>query len=129
VWPWLVGFAAVAALLGVTAYRAITGPLNGTDVRNRVRLHRSRRTAEPAFIYPYSIIPGGAYSRSELVSAIARDPVAATHYQGFRADSVVTAPVASERWAYVSYRLEDVVYWTRKPVRIRTGENPAQRRA
>jgi hypothetical protein len=106
----------------VTAYRAKVGPQGGIDVSNRVRLHRSHRTAEPAFIYPYSIIPGGAYSRSELVTTMARDPVAAAHYQGFRADSVVTAPVAAERWAYVSYRIEDAVYWTRKPVRIRAGE-------
>jgi hypothetical protein len=119
---WLVAFAAVAALLGVTAYRAIVGPWSRPDDRNRVHIHRSHRTAEPAFIYPYSIIPGGAYSRSELVSAMARDPVVSAHYQGLRADSVATSPVASERWAYVSYRIGDAVYWTRKPVRIRAGE-------
>ena len=39
--------------------------------------------AERRTVYPYSVIPGGAYSNYELVRALATDPVAAHHYQGF----------------------------------------------
>ncbi|MGA2148514.1 MAG: hypothetical protein ABSH49_26520, partial [Bryobacteraceae bacterium] len=72
-------------------------------------------------VYPYSVIPGGAYSNYELVKALSSDPVAARHYQGFGLVDVklVAAPGQA---VYMSYRKGDQVYWTSHPVRLIKGE-------
>src|SRR5690242_20581611 len=52
------------------------------EVETEVRPAAIRERGRP--VYPYSIIPGGAWSQPELRSALSRDPVAAEHYKGFR---------------------------------------------
>ena len=121
--PWLVILAASALfLLALTAYHRLNLP-EPRSAPPALVIRRSAAIRRGAGItYPYSIIPGGAYSRGELIRALERDPIAAAHYQGFRTESAAATPAASVRWAYVSYRLEDTVYWTRRPVRVRMGE-------
>ena len=77
--------------------------------------------AERRKVYPYSVIPAGAYSNYELVRALASDPVAARHYTGFGLVDVklVTAP---DQAVYMSYRKRDMVYWTGHPARLVRGE-------
>jgi hypothetical protein len=76
----------------------------------------------PRTVYPYSIIRGGAWSRTELVNALDRDPVAAEHYRGFRAESAHVEQMPAARAAYVSFRKNDKVYWTRHTVTLAAGE-------
>lgn len=73
-------------------------------------------------VYPYSVVPGGVFSRQEAARAAARDRVVAAHYAGF--DLRRARPARLERdWdAHVSYRIRDAVYWTRRPLRLRRGE-------
>lgn len=78
--------------------------------------------AAPRLVYRYSVIPGGAYSPEELARARRRDPVVAAHYEGLSAARLRSAKLESGRRAYVSYRLGDAVYWTRRPVRLARGE-------
>lgn len=73
-------------------------------------------------IYPYSVIPGGAASPAKLRSALARDPVAAAHYRNFRTDSARVIRLKQERQVYVSYRVADRIYWTRKKLTLHAGE-------
>src|SRR5215469_6085554 len=35
-------------------------------------------------VFPYSVIPGGVHSSSELADAVQSDPEVAKHYRGFR---------------------------------------------
>lgn len=73
-------------------------------------------------VYPYSIIPGGAWSRAELTSALERDPVAAEHYRGLRAEAAHMERMPGARAVYVSFRKNDKVYWTRHTVTLAAGE-------
>jgi hypothetical protein len=73
-------------------------------------------------LYPYSIIPGGAYSRAELVRAIASDPVVARHYSDFDVSKTHVVRLDHSEVMYVSYRIGSDVYWTRKPLTLRAGE-------
>ncbi|MDE3166703.1 MAG: hypothetical protein KGN36_12930 [Acidobacteriota bacterium] len=73
-------------------------------------------------VYPYSVIPGGAWSRAELVGALGRDPVAAAHYRGFRAETAHVEWMPEARAAYVSFRKDGRIYWTRHTVTLAAGE-------
>ena len=72
--------------------------------------------------YRYSVIPGGVYTSEEFEAAIQEDPVVADEY-GYIDTSAVRAEVLSEpRLAYVSYRLNDRIYWTKNKVALKAGE-------
>ncbi len=82
-----------------------------------------RKAAPPSrLVYPYSVIPGGVASPEEVVEAARRDPVVARHYAGFNARRARTVTLQKPRLAYVSYRIRDNVYFTKKPVRLFAGE-------
>jgi hypothetical protein len=73
-------------------------------------------------LYPYSVIPGGAYSAQELRNAIEHDPVVAHHYAGFDLAKVRIIRLDGDRMEYVSYRMGDHVFWTNHELRLRKGE-------
>ena len=73
-------------------------------------------------VYPYSIISGGAYSKAELVEALANDPVAARHYATFHPSQVYVTRSNFIEPVYLSYRVGNAVYWTSRPVRLPKGE-------
>jgi hypothetical protein len=72
--------------------------------------------------YRYSVIPGGAYSRVELERALSNDSVAAAHYTGFRTQDARIISLEEDRHCYLSYRVGDRVYWTRRLVKLTKGE-------
>jgi PEP-CTERM motif-containing protein len=74
-------------------------------------------------IYPYSIIPGGVSSAVDLKSAIANDPVVASHYSGFDLAKARVVRLDKELRAYVSYRMGNNVYWTSHKLAVRAGES------
>ncbi len=80
---------------------------------------RSRGTRK---VYPYSVVPGGVRDTRALRKAVARDPVVAAHYSGFRLASARVVKLPTARSAYVSYRLGNKVYWTRKRLTLAKGE-------
>ncbi len=73
-------------------------------------------------VYPYSVIPGGVASAKELQAALQQDPVVAKHYSDFQTKSARIFRLARARHAYVSYRLANRIYWTRKKVALHAGE-------
>jgi hypothetical protein len=73
-------------------------------------------------VYPYSVIRGGAYNATELIHALDRDSVAEQHYSVFRRRLVHTAAADFARPVYLSYRIGDAIYWTRRPVSVPRGE-------
>ena len=73
-------------------------------------------------VYPYSIIRGGAYSKTELIEALETDSVAARHYSTFHRPGVYITQSTFTEPVYLSYRVGDAVYWTSRPVRLPKGE-------
>lgn len=73
-------------------------------------------------LYPYSIIPGGARSRDELARAIENDPVVARHYADFQVARTRVIRLDRSELMYVSYRIGDNVFWTKKPLLLPAGE-------
>lgn len=121
---------ALAGLLATVALLRFAGQSRIFDDREN-SLADSRpvvATAVPAVVrslrpnYPLSIIPGGAYSPQELLSWLRRDPVVRGHYHGFDGASVRLVAAHRDILAYVSYRRDNKVFWTHKPLRIPKGE-------
>ncbi len=72
--------------------------------------------------YPYSVIAGGAYSAAELRYAVDKDSLVREHYGDFNLRDARLVTLTDERYQYVSYRLHNRVFWTRKRLRIPKGE-------
>jgi hypothetical protein len=66
--------------------------------------------------------PGGVVNQRELREALTRDSVVATHYRAVSVADVQVKHLTEDRLAYVSYRIGDKIYWTKKPLRLRRGE-------
>jgi hypothetical protein len=74
-------------------------------------------------LYPYSVVPGGVYSSSELRSALRRDPIVATHYANIHSAVIRIVRLTRDRNVYVSYRLDNRIYWTHKKITLHSGES------
>jgi len=133
VWPTILGMVVAAAgLLAVGSIivlrptpvtpasqetlgpRASEVPVNTTEITRVVLPSRPN--------YNYSVIPGGARDAQELAHAIATDSVVADHYRDVDPSTMRPERVAADRMAYVSYRKNDRVFWTKRKVRIYEGE-------
>lgn len=73
-------------------------------------------------VYPYSVVPGGVRNVAELKWAAEHDPVVAAHYAGFDYDHARVVRLVLAQTAYVSYRIGNKVYWTRRRIKLRKGE-------
>ena len=85
-------------------------------------LLRSALAQRPRRVYPYSVIPGGVSSPEGLRYYNSHDHVAAAHYADFNLAKARVAQLKAERWGYVSYRVGDEVFWTRRKLRLTKGE-------
>lgn len=71
--------------------------------------------------YRHSVVPGGILTLAEWRSATA-DPVVAAHYSELRNLSPAPARLARAGLFFVSYRVGDQVFWTKRPVLVAAGE-------
>ena len=73
--------------------------------------------------YPYSVVPGGVGSREELRDIASHDPVVAKHYVGFNYRRARPGRgKKSTRKVYLSYRLQNKIYWTVRQASLHPGE-------
>jgi len=72
--------------------------------------------------YPYSVVPGGVVNPDELKHAMEYDPVVSRHFRGFDYRHAHLVKVSAEQAMYVSYRIGDRIYWTRRKVSLHVGE-------
>jgi hypothetical protein len=73
-------------------------------------------------VYPYSVVPGGVRDGNELREAIQRDRAVARHYSGFDFERARILTLKSPKLVFLSYRLRDKIYWTRKQIKLSEGE-------
>jgi hypothetical protein len=72
--------------------------------------------------YPYSVIAGGAHNVEELKAATEQDSVVRRHYSDFDLSRARTMRLETAKAAYVSYRLNGEIYWTKREVSLMKGE-------
>jgi hypothetical protein len=73
-------------------------------------------------VYPYSVVPGGVKDLDHLRDAAARDSVVRRHYAHFDYGHAQLVRVSEAREVYLSYRIRDTVFWTRRKARLHVGE-------
>jgi hypothetical protein len=73
-------------------------------------------------VYQHSVVPGGVFTRNEIIQAIAQDTVVAAHYDKINTQAIRTQTVSAPRRVYMSYRRGDKVYWTKQPLPLHRGE-------
>ncbi|MFI5118434.1 MAG: PEP-CTERM sorting domain-containing protein [Terriglobales bacterium] len=73
-------------------------------------------------IYPYSVVPGGVKDTDDLRYAALRDYVVRRHYAHFDYSHAKLVRATEAREVYLSYRIRDTVFWTRRKIRLRLGE-------
>ncbi len=116
----------ICAVVSALALRVIvrsveeTEPITPRVVRPGANIDAAARSLRPN--YPYSVIPGGAYSRAELRVVNQRDPLVREHYSDFNVNAAQLVTLTADRFQYVSYRLHNQIFWTRKRLRILKGE-------
>ena len=116
---------AATALICVSGYlfrsfsRVLTQRSEGLAASRKIATHPVKFSRP---VYPYSVIRGGAYSKDELTEALESDPVAARHYASFRRSRTRVTKAAFSAPVFLSYRVGDAIYWTRRPVRLPPGE-------
>jgi hypothetical protein len=81
-----------------------------------------RPNTEARPVYPYSVVPGGVEDARELKWVAEHDPIVAAHYAGFDYDHARVVRLVLARTAYVSYRIGNHVYWTRRRISLHKGE-------
>jgi PEP-CTERM motif len=73
-------------------------------------------------VYPYSVVRGGVANPDELKHAMEYDPVVLRHFRGFDYERAHLVRLSEKQSMYVSYRIGDRVYWTRRKVTLPLGE-------
>ena len=73
-------------------------------------------------VFPYSVIAGGADSAQELRNAVMTDPVVAQHYSDFDLGNVRRVILNAPQLMYVSYRIGNKVFWTKRRLTLGKGE-------
>jgi PEP-CTERM motif-containing protein len=73
-------------------------------------------------IYPYSVIPGGVRGADDLERAAAHDRLVWEHYARFQFQHARLVRATEAREVYLSYRLRNHIYWTRKRMHLHPGE-------
>ena len=73
-------------------------------------------------VYPYSVVPGGVRSPEDLHQASLRDRVVGRHFSGFDFRRAKVVELEQARLVYLSYRMGNKVFWTKKQVHLRKGE-------
>jgi len=73
-------------------------------------------------VYPYSVVPGGVKRPDSLREVAAHDRAVARHYAQFDYNKARLVRVTEPREVYVSYRIRDTIFWTRKKIRLPAGE-------
>jgi len=73
-------------------------------------------------VYPYSVVPGGVKGPDGLRDAALHDYVVRRHYAHFDFDHARLVRARQAREVYLSYRIRDTVFWTRKRIHLLPGE-------
>ncbi|MEJ5367546.1 MAG: hypothetical protein WHT08_04455 [Bryobacteraceae bacterium] len=118
----LTGAAGIVAVWQARLSGPSWSPPSGPVAGYLERLFEHRAKTPARLVYPYSVIPGGVASPEEVIEAARRDPVVARHYAGFDPRRARTITLNKPRLAYVSYRIKDRIFFTKKPVRLFEGE-------
>ena len=110
----LMHFAGAAAQLPPVAWRK---PWGGIERYEPAPEYRAARA-----VYPYSVVPGGVQSETEVAASMAKDTVVARHYRDIQPERLHAGRLNAPVDVYASYRSANSVHWTSHTIRVPKGE-------
>jgi len=73
-------------------------------------------------VYPFSLVSGGVYSANDLARALATSNSLRAHYANFDFKHVRLIRIQNNTPAFVSYRKDGKIFWTKHKVTLDAGE-------
>jgi hypothetical protein len=121
----LAGLSLATLLLGLrnSSSQSMTAEMARHGLRaatNEFELPLDTRMGRPVF--PYSVVPGGLRSLRDAADSIDSDPVVALHYRDLHIENLVLRRTAAPVDVFVSYRVQNAIYWTSRRVHLAKGE-------
>ena len=106
------------------AERSAPPLLSGSDLNARMAaVDQILSQAQPSRpVYPFSVVPGGVQDVNELKWVAEHDPIVGAHYAGFNYDRAQVVRLTLARTVYVSYRIGNHIYWSRRRIKLKRGE-------
>ncbi len=111
------------ALLSHRVWRRAHGGTKASSPSSAQQLAAAEQEQAGRQVYPFSVVPGGVYSSTEVSENMALDPVVREHYKDIQPKSLRPSRTEDAMLAYVSYRKGAVVAWTRHQIHIPKGEH------
>jgi len=96
----------------------LSAPAYAGSMRVKPLMPEATARIAPRPVYPYSLVAGGVFNRQELKEALWRDPAIRGQYTGFDIDRLRITQLPFGGRFYVSYRIDNQVYWTQSTVAI-----------
>ena len=103
-------------------YRASAVQRHGTSNPVTPTLRPNTITEPSRKVYPYSVVSGGLASQNELEAVVQQDAVVRSHYANLRPASFRPQVLPKDQQGYVSYRVRDRIFWSRRLMTIKKGE-------
>jgi hypothetical protein len=82
----------------------------------------SAKQRPPHAVYPFSLVAGGVYSAADLKRALATSESLRSHYKNFDFKHVRLIRIRNNTPAFVSYRKDGKIFWTKRKLTIHSGE-------
>ena len=73
-------------------------------------------------VFPFSLVSGGVYSPGELKRALATSHSLRAHYKNFDFKHVRLIRIQNNTPAFVSYRKDGKIFWTKRKLTLHAGE-------
>jgi len=102
------------------AHAVDSSELNLNRVGSIDQILTEARPSRP--VYPYSVVAGGVEDAKELKWVAEHDPIVGAHYAGFDYAHAQVVRLTLARTVYLSYRIGNRIYWTRRRVTLHKGE-------
>ena len=124
----LIAFAGLALAAFVFRFRySPSRLLTGEMARHTSPVAMNELVLPPDFrsgrqVFPYSVVPGGLWNLRDVEDSIQSDPLVARHYRDLHIEKLLLRRTAAAMDVFVSYRLQNAIYWTSRRIHLPEGE-------
>ncbi len=116
-------FTLLVVLLGSSCQRKAvqSGTVENPPVKSALT-DKAKMASGSRPVHPYSVVSGGLSTPQEMATAVMDDAVVREHYAGLVPASFKVEKLQGDRQGFVSYRIRDKVFWTKRMMTLKKGE-------
>jgi hypothetical protein len=102
------------SLIAEMARHGLRAAMNGIELTPDYRSGRQ--------MFPYSVVLGGLRNLRDAEDSVDSDPVVALHYRDLHIENLLLRRTAAAMDVFVSYRVQNAIYWTSHRIHLAKGE-------